>query len=153
MRWARWFATGFGVGYFPVLPGTAGSLLGCLLFVPLRALSFPLYSLLLVLLFGLGVYASTRSEGSFGKKDANEIVIDEVVAMMFVLFLLPASLGWWIAGFAAFRLFDISKPPPIHLLEKLPAGWGVMADDLMAGGYAVVSLRIVELFLQSGRGG
>ena len=77
-------------------------------------------------------------------KDASQIVIDEIVAMMLVSFLLPASPGWWIAGFFVFRLFDISKPPPIRAIEKLPGGWGIMMDDLLAAGYTVGLLRLSE---------
>jgi phosphatidylglycerophosphatase A len=77
-------------------------------------------------------------------KDSSEIVIDEIVAMMLVSFLLPAAPGWWAAGFLVFRFFDISKPPPIRALEKLPGGWGVMVDDLLAAGYTVGLLRLSE---------
>ncbi|MBI3804865.1 MAG: phosphatidylglycerophosphatase A [Nitrospirae bacterium] len=149
MKFYQVIATGFGVGYFPFLPGTAGSLLGLFLFLPLRSLSPFFFGLFFVFLFGLGTYAAGACERSLQKKDAGEIVIDEIAAMMIVLFLLPASLGWWIAGFITFRIFDIAKPPPIPLFEKLPGGWGIMADDVAAAGYAVLSLRLIEMILKS----
>lgn len=152
-KWARWMATGGGVGYFPIMPGTLGSLLGFCLFLVLRPLP-PMLSLFtfLALLF-LGVHAAGLSEPFFRKKDASEIVIDEIVTMMGVLFLIPPSVGWWVAGLLAFRLFDILKPPPCRQLERLPGGWGVMADDLLAGAYAVGSVQLAALLLDHLSGG
>lgn len=144
MRWATWIATAGGIGYFPVFPGTVGSGIGLLLFIVLRHLSTPLYLFLLLVLFGLGVYTSSLSEGVFQKKDAGCIIIDEIHAMLLVPFLLPPAPTWWIAGFVVFRFFDIKKPPPIRRFEKMPKGWGVMMDDLIAALYTVVSLRLIE---------
>ncbi|MFQ5779653.1 MAG: phosphatidylglycerophosphatase A [Nitrospiria bacterium] len=144
MRWATWIATGVGVGYFPIFPGTIGSLVGLFLFLFLQHLSAAAYTLIFLLLFGLGVYSADLSESFFQEKDAGQIVIDEIVAMMAVLFFLPSSPGWWISGFLLFRLFDIAKPPPIRRLERLPGGWGVMIDDLIAAVYTVGVLRLAE---------
>lgn len=144
MRWPTLIATGLGVGYFPLFPGTIGSLFGLLLFLFLRHLSTATFILFIFFLFGLGVYSSYLYEASFKKKDASEIVIDEIVAMLIVLFFLPASLLWWTAGFILFRLFDITKPPPIRMFERLPGGWGVMVDDLIAAGYALGVLHLAE---------
>jgi phosphatidylglycerophosphatase A len=133
-----------GVGFFPLFPGTIGSLFGLLLFLLLQHLSTATFMLFLFFLFGLGVYSSHLSESFFKKKDASEIVIDEIVAILLVLFFLPASLFWWTAGFISFRFFDILKPPPIRRFERLPGGWGVMVDDLIAAGYALGILRLIE---------
>lgn len=143
-KWACRLATGMGVGYFPGIPGTAGSLAGFLLFWPFRGLSGWGAALILIFLFGIGVYTAGLSEDFFKMKDASQIVIDEIVAMMLVSFLLPASPAWWAAGFLVFRLFDISKPPPIRAIEKLPGGWGIMMDDLLAAAYTVGLLRLSE---------
>ncbi|MFQ5597488.1 MAG: phosphatidylglycerophosphatase A [Nitrospiria bacterium] len=151
MRWAAWIATAGGIGYFPVFPGTIGSVLGLLLFVVLRRLPKPIYVFLLLVLFGLGVYTSTLSEDLFQKKDASHIIIDEICAMLLVLFFLPSIPLWWIAGLIVFRVFDIKKPPPIRSFEKLPKGWGVMMDDLVAAIYTIASLRIVEKTIEYGR--
>jgi len=150
MRWAVWLASGGGLGYFPRFPGTMGSLLGLLLFLPLRRLSPLAYGIFLLLLFFLGVEASSRSEPFFKKKDASEIIIDEIHAMLLVSYCLPEAWTWWIAGFCVFRLFDIAKPPPIPVLEKLPKGWGVMMDDLLAALFTIASLRLLELGLRLG---
>ena len=152
MRWAVWVATGGGIGYFPRIPGTIGSLAGLILFIPLRRLPPPAYLLFLVFSFFVGVYTATASEPAFEKKDASEIVIDEIHAMLLLLFLLPPSPAWWVAGFFAFRLFDITKPPPIRRLERLPRGWGVMTDDLLAALYAAALLRSAERFIVFGGG-
>lgn len=143
-KWASWIATGMGVGYFPRIPGTAGSLVGFFLFWLLRDLAPVSVCLVLLFLFGIGVYTASLSESFFRMKDSGEIVIDEIWAMLLVSFLLPASPGWWAAGFVLFRLFDVTKPPPIRRLEKLKGGWGVMVDDLVAAGYTVGILRISE---------
>ncbi len=144
MKWAAWIASCGWIGYFPVFPGTIGSLIGLGLFILLKDLTALTYCSFLVLLFGLGVYSSTHAEPFFGQKDAGAIIIDEVHAMLVVPFLLFPSMAWWIAGFIIFRLFDIKKPPPIRSFEKLPGGWGVMMDDLIAALYTVGLLRLTE---------
>ena len=148
MKWAHWVATGFGAGYSPFFPGTVGSLVGFLLFWPLQDLSLFYGGFICVLLFGVGVYTADLSESFFNRKDASQIVIDEIVAMLLVLFLLPGSWGWRLAGFFLFRLFDILKPPPARRCEKLPGGWGVMLDDLWAAGYTVGVLYLFEAVLR-----
>ncbi len=150
MKWATWISTAGGIGYFPVFPGTVGSGLGLLMFFALRSISAPVYIAFLLVLFGVGVYTSTLSEQVFQKKDAGSIIIDEIHAMLLVPFLLPQTPFWWIAGFIVFRFFDIKKPPPIRRFEKMPKGWGVMMDDLIAALYTVLTLRLLEQFLDFG---
>ena len=150
MSWSVSIATGGGIGYFSRFPGTLGSLLGLILFFPLRGLSPIPYSLFLIFLFLLGVVASTRSESFFQKKDSSHIIIDEIHAMLLVPYCLPQSPFWWLAGLCVFRFFDIAKPPPIRVLEKLPKGWGVMMDDLLAALYTVAALRLLEAALNFG---
>ncbi len=146
----RWFVTGFGVGYLPIAPGTAGSLLGLLLFLPLQAVRLPYVFLFLLLLLGLGVYTIQLALPLFfKKKDPSEIVIDEIGAMLLILFMLPASAIWWGLGFLLFRLLDITKPLLIRKAEKLPGGWGVMADDLMAAVYTLLILRSIHYLIAS----
>ncbi|MFQ5588087.1 MAG: phosphatidylglycerophosphatase A [Nitrospiria bacterium] len=147
-KWAAWVATCGGIGYFPLFPGTIGSLAGLLLFLPLQGLSTLNYGLFLVVLFGIGVYTSTAAEPYFQRKDASHIVIDELHAMLLVSVLLPPAYGWWIAGFVVFRCFDIKKPPPIRAFEKWPGGWGVMADDFVAALYTVCVLRLTEALMR-----
>ncbi len=136
-------ATGGGSGYSPIAPGTAGSLVGLLLW----GLLAPLHPVALLgcvgLLSILGAWAAGRAEQLFGQHDDGRITIDEVVGMLVSLAFLPARLDVALVGFALFRLFDIWKPPPIRLAERLPAGWGVMADDLVAGLYANLAGQIL----------
>ncbi len=148
-KWASRIATGLGVGYLPVMPGTAGSLVGFFLFFILRDLSTAGGALVLFFTFGIGVYTAGLSESFFKLKDSSHIVIDEIFAMLLVSFLLPPSPRWWIAGFLLFRLFDITKPPPIRTLEKLRGGWGVMMDDLLAAVYTIGLLRLSEKILHA----
>lgn len=132
------------------MPGTLGSLLGFCFFLFLRPLPPILFLFTLIAFIFLGVYTAGLSESFFQKKDASEIVIDEIVTMMGVLFFVPPSVGWWFAGLFAFRIFDILKPPPCRRFERLPGGWGVMADDLLAGAYAVVSVQFIAIILLLG---
>ncbi len=136
-------ATAGGAGYFPVAPGTAGSLVG----LGLWAVSVPLGSaLFLAFLMGisaLAVWIAGRAEQLLGREDDGRIVIDEVVGMLASLALLPARIDVAIVGFFLFRLFDIWKPPPARLAERLPGGLGVVMDDVVAGLYANLVGQVV----------
>lgn len=153
-------ATGGGAGLMPIAPGTFGSAVGLALFYGLfvSAKSFPhlLQSIVFIAGFALavlGVWAGTRAERVFSRKDAQEIVIDEVCGQ-FITYALVAP--YLIAadtkpaiilaiGFLLFRLFDIYKPYPINRLQYLEGGLGVMMDDVLAGIYAAVVLSFVPL--------
>jgi len=146
IRLLQFFVTGFGVGYCPIAPGTAGSVLGVLLFLPFQTVPL-LYALpALTLLFGIGVYTTHFSFALFGEKDPPKIVIDEIVAILLILFLLPPSIVWWVFGFLLFRVFDITKPLGIREAETLPCGWGVMADDAIAALYTLLILWPIHYF-------
>lgn len=97
--------------------------------------------------FAVGVWVATEVEKTDGH-DASIINIDEVAGMWLSLFLLPVSAGflWHIGGFLLFRIFDIVKPPPANQSQNLPKGWGVMTDDIIAGIYANLSLRLIFFF-------
>jgi phosphatidylglycerophosphatase A len=137
-------ATGAGSGYAPVAPGTMGSGVGLLLYVPLASfmpkgepvLGGALYLLAVGGVAVLGIWASGRAESIFERRDDGRITIDEIAGMLLALAFLPFRLDVVVAGFLFFRLFDIWKPPPIRAAESLPGGLGVMADDLLAGLYA-----------------
>ncbi len=142
---ARLIASGVYVGYVPYAQGTVGSLWGPVLYliVPEGCLKWLWYGL--PALFFLGVWSSGASEAYWGH-DPGRVVIDEIVGMLATLaFLLPSKKAL-LAGFLLFRLFDIVKPFPIRAIEKLPGGWGIMMDDVMAGVYALVVLRAVLHF-------
>jgi phosphatidylglycerophosphatase A len=140
----RFLATGFYSGYAPIAPGTAGSAVAWVIFILIPGLrDFPLL-LLSLLVFFIGVKVATDVEKTDGH-DASVIVIDEMAGMWISLLFLPASVTWggWIAAFFLFRFFDIIKPFPAGKSQKLPAGWGIMIDDVFAGLYANLAVRLI----------
>jgi phosphatidylglycerophosphatase A len=138
-------STFFGLGYFPVAPGTITSLVVILAYkFYLYQLSWPLYLLILFLLFLVGVYTSTKFSVESNKKDPRKIVIDEACGQLLVFFRMSEAWFPVLAGFILFRVFDIVKPYPIKKVEAFPAGWGIMMDDVVAAIYAGV---IINLYL------
>ena len=135
-------ATGLGIGYAPLVPGTFGSLLGVALYALLAALGgWPAVLAGLVAVTALGFWSADATERQLRTRDPGLIVIDEISGQMVSLIFLPLNLGVLVAGFFLFRLFDILKPFPVRRLEGLPGGSGIMADDLMAGLYANLVLQ------------
>jgi phosphatidylglycerophosphatase A len=195
-RLALFIATGFGLGYLPVAPGTWGSLLG----VGVAVLPHCVFLLLAYLHTGVGigavsisgttvqvdpfvfcsciiaaaisivgVWAAGRAANHFGLSDPQKVVIDEVSGQHLALLVggmlaLPGSnsqmlweahplgfmafaSGYWkylLLGFILFRVFDIWKPFPVRQAERLPGGWGIMADDWLAGIYAALGLWLAR---------
>jgi phosphatidylglycerophosphatase A len=132
-------ATVFGVGYIPFAPGTFGSAVGLLLWAALP--QAPLVQAgAIVLLFAVGSWCGTIAERHFRGIDPGPVVIDEVMGMLITLFAHPVGWSGALAAFLLFRAFDILKPYPADRLERLPGGFGVMADDGMAAVYANISL-------------
>ena len=131
-------------GYAPVAPGTFGSAAGLLLFWAVRATgSLAVEAAVLLAVTAVGVAAATRAESAVGRRDPGLIVIDETAGMLLTLAAVPVGPAGAAVGFLAFRLFDIVKPFPARRAERLPGGWGVMADDLVAGLYAQALLRLL----------
>ncbi len=146
-------ATGAGSGYAPIAPGTLGSGVGLLLYLPLAGLGGAAYLAVVGGISALGVWAAERAERLFGQRDDGRITIDEVAGMLLALALLPRRLDVVVAGFFLFRLFDIFKPPPARAAESLPGGLGVVTDDLVAGLYAnVVGQLLWRVVLPGGIG-
>lgn len=160
----RLFTSCFGLGRLPVAPGTWGSLppavvfgLMCSLNAPPVAISIVMAALILAGSAACVAFAPAAIAAT-GRNDPGEVVADELAGQA-VTFLISPFLAMgtaspkqiWItalAGFVLFRIFDISKPWPISRLEKLPAGWGILADDLLAGVFAWVVLQIcIKLFV------
>ncbi len=134
--------TALGAGYSPIAPGTAGSLLGLLLFYLYPLNTWPGIGIL-VLIFFLGVWTSTRIEQEQGE-DPSLVVIDEVVGQWVALLFLPFySLKIFVLAFLLFRFFDVLKPPPIDRSQQLKAGYGIMIDDVLAGVYANIILQLI----------
>lgn len=141
---ARAIATWFGLGYVPKGPGTAGSLgaiaIAWLLHKYLDV-NPPVFAALGIILAIPGIWAAGFVAKESGRKDPQIVVVDEVVGQWIAL-AGASHLNWksWLAAFVLFRWFDIWKPPPVRQLEHLPGGWGIVADDAMAGVYAALVL-------------
>lgn len=136
-------AEGAYAGRSPLAPGTAGTLVGVLLYLGIRNFSPLLYISFTILLCIVGTWAAGKAEIIFGKKDSPLIVIDEIAGYLIALFLVPSGWAYLAAGFFLFRVFDIMKPWPLHGLQEVPGGLGVMLDDIGAGVYTNVVLQIV----------
>jgi phosphatidylglycerophosphatase A len=143
---AHFLAFGFGVGLAPVAPGTFGTVL-----------AFPVWWLLagrlpptvlaacVALSFAVGVWACGLTGRHLGVADHGGMVWDELVAFLGVLLIVPVHPAWQVAAFVLFRMFDILKPPPIRQFERrYKRGFGVMFDDVLAGGYTVLVLAVAK---------
>jgi len=139
-------AFGFGAGLAPRAPGTAGTIAAWPLGWILGGLMPPaLFVALICCLFAVGVWACEVTGRRLGIADHPAMVVDEMVAFMLVLAILPRELGWQAAAFILFRAFDIAKPPPIDWFERrFRGGFGVMFDDLLAGGYTLLVLALLK---------
>jgi phosphatidylglycerophosphatase A len=138
-------ATFFGVGYFPIAPGTLTSLICVFIYkFYLFRLNWPFYLLFLIFLFIGGSLVSTKYSKELNRKDPRKIVIDEAFGQFLVLFRMDENWPLLLLSFFFFRLFDIIKPYPIRKVEKFPNGWGIMLDDFLAALYAGI---IIYVFL------
>ena len=146
-------ATGCGVGFFPYGPGTMGALFAIVVWYLLSLLvSMPSLigiTLALVVLFTfLGAWSATVSERYWGE-DPSRVVIDEVVGQWIVLLAIPANFQLWhvVVALALFRFFDIVKPLGVRKMENFKGGWGIMADDILAGVYGFIVLQLLLIVL------
>ena len=137
-------ALGFGAGCAPKLPGTAGTLVGVLLYLLLQHLSVRYYVGLLIILFVLGIWICGRTVRDLGVHDHPAIVYDEIVGYLVTMILAPPGWFWIVSGFLLFRLFDIWKPWPIRWLDRrVKGGFGVMLDDVVAGLFAFLTQQVI----------
>lgn len=155
MRFSKIIASGLGTGFAPIAPGTAGALLGVMLFYglnifwldidlsPITVIALNLAVIILVLL--VGVY-SIRRVHEVWPHDAPQIVIDEVIGVWIAVFLLPFDYRIYLVGFILFRFFDILKPFYIKRIDRLKSSWSVMLDDVVAGVYANIVLQVLLYF-------
>lgn len=150
-RLAWLYATGCGVGLVPKAPGTFGSLWGPLLVAGWQSLSRPAHEAVVVAIVAvlLGVAAAQRVARRYGLEDPGCVVCDEIVAFAIVFAMTPVTWTTAAIGFVWFRVFDVLKPWPIRRLERLPGGWGIMADDLLAGVFAAAALQGTLRLLES----
>lgn len=149
----RLLATSFGAGYLPVAPGTWGALLAIVLWLPLYIWATPLVTFWVTLVATViytvaGTWASTVSERYWGK-DPVIACADETVGQWVSLLPLNCLSPWWmiVVSLALFRMFDIFKPLGIRRLEKLPGGYGMMADDILSGIYTAIILIALQALI------
>lgn len=144
---ASFMALGGGLGLAPKAPGTFGTLLG----IPLLFLmphNTWAYLLVLVLLFGAGVWCCHQCARELGVHDHGGIVWDEVVGYLVTMMFMPRSLGFVLAGFLVFRLFDILKPWPIGWVDRhVHGGLGIMLDDVLAAVFAAALMQILYMLV------
>jgi len=144
-------ATGFSVGRIPRAPGTFGTLLGVPICFGLSSNDFGVAILAVCGIAICAVWIAGEAERLLGQKDAACIVIDEIVGIVAALAGMPMTPLNLVAGFIAFRAFDIAKPFPVRLLDRrVPGGWGVVLDDVAAGVYSNILLRVLSLFFFQG---
>ena len=145
------FSSGFGIGLIPIAPGTFGSGFGLCLYIYLAHFYFPTFLIYLSLFVALLIawFAINQSLKILGKGDHPEIVIDEIIGMMFVASFLPADPYWAIAAFLIFRFFDINKPFPIGAVDReFKSAFGIILDDMIAAGYSIAIIIIASALLR-----
>jgi len=130
---AQLLATAGGLGGSPVAPGTAGSLVGAALSLPFLGAGWPLQLGATAALVAVAVAVAGRAAEELGHRDPPRVVIDEIAGMCVATLALPFHVYDLCVVFLLFRLFDIVKPAPIPRLERLPGGFGIVADDVAAG--------------------
>ncbi len=146
-RLILFIAQGAYSGRSPFAPGTAGSIVGVLLYLLLAGIPFGWYLLACILITGLAIWSAGEAEKLIGKKDDGSIVIDEIAGYLVAMILLPSTWGFIVAGFLLFRVFDIIKPFPLRRLQDLHGGVGIVLDDIGAGIYTNIVLQIARHFI------
>jgi phosphatidylglycerophosphatase A len=145
-------ATWFGCGYAPVAPGTAGSLAALVVAIALHyifgydgGLERGTMLLLTAILFAPGIWSASVVARETNKPDPQIVVVDEVIGQWITL-AGAATFNWktWLAAFALFRVLDMWKPAPARQLERLHGGWGIVADDVMAGLYGALGIFVLD---------
>ena len=153
-RFILLFATGFGVGYSPIVPGTLGSVIAIPVYYFLATIRSPIYEITLIAFFFLSVWISENAEKYFKKKDDRRIVIDEIMGFLITMLWIPKTGFAIMMGFFLFRFFDILKPFPIrHMERRFKGGFGIVLDDVMAGVYANIVLQIISSYFTLSPGG
>ena len=154
-RLSTWIATCGPAGYTPIAPGSAGALVGMIVVLGVHATPFTgdgLFGAQTIAVIGvgiLGVWSSRQAIRYFNHVDPSPVVIDEVFGQI-VTFWGIANPGWQglVIGLILFRVMDIFKPFPARRAEKLPGGWGIMADDGVAGLYSLGLLRLIRTLVE-----
>ncbi|MEQ8230751.1 MAG: phosphatidylglycerophosphatase A [Gammaproteobacteria bacterium] len=138
-------ALGLGSGLLRPAPGTWGTLVGVLCYWPLAGAPFAVYGAVVMFLFVVGVPLCARTARALGTHDHGGIVLDEIVGYLATVTFCSSGVIGALAGFVAFRFFDIVKPWPIRLVDRrVGGGLGIMLDDLLAAIYACIVLELFE---------
>ncbi len=147
MIFHKLIATFFGIGYIRKGAGTVAAIAICIIWIliPASEIKNHWQVFITVAVTALGTWSGNVVDKIWGK-DSNRVVIDEVAGMMITLLLMPVTIAYVAAGLVLFRFFDILKPMFIRRMESLPKGWGVMADDVLAGIYAHLVLHAIVYF-------
>lgn len=141
----RFVSTVCGIGYLPLAPGTFAAAFAVALwyFIAIKFGQLVYWQILLVAASSIiGIYSSGKVSLESGK-DPSFVVIDELAGMWISLFLIPPSIPNYLIAFILFRFFDIAKPLGIRSMEKIKNGWGIMMDDILAGIYSNIALRML----------
>ena len=152
--WAWLIGTFFGAGLLKPGPGTYGSISAVLLWYAAAHLLHPAQiplaigtAIAAILATLIGIPAATIVARESGREDPSHVVIDEVAGQLIALIAIPADWQHAALSLILFRLFDILKPPPIRQLERLPAGTGIMLDDVAAGLFALAVAQLIHIWL------
>ena len=135
-----------GIGYIGKGGGTIAAVVYCIFWflLPASALNTPWQALIPLVILVIGTWSSNIVDAYWGK-DSSKVVIDEVAGMSIALVYVPHNIWYMLISLAAFRFFDIVKPLGVRKAESFPKGWGVMADDTLAGIYALAVIHILIL--------
>ncbi len=136
-------ATFFGIGYLPFCPGTFASFAAIGVYFLIEGLSIFIQIVIISLFIFLGMWASHYAEIILRNNDPKIVVIDEVVGYLITMCFIPFNIAVALTGFFLFRFYDILKPFPIKRIEKFPGGPGIILDDIIAGIYACITVRII----------
>lgn len=144
----HWLAFGFGSGLSPWAPGTAGTVVALPLYLLFAGAPVLIYLAVVLIALFFGAWLCGRTAEELGVHDHGGIVWDEFVGMWITLFMAPVEWLWLVVGFLLFRLLDILKPWPIRWADKrVPGGWGIMLDDVLAGIMAALCIQAILVLI------
>lgn len=141
---SHFIAFGFGSGAAPFAPGTFGTLMAVPFYLAMQSLSHTMYLLLVVVITLASIWLCHKVTKEIGIHDHSGMCLDEIVGYLVTMYGAPQGLIWIISGVLLFRLFDIWKPWPISYIDaQLQGGAGIILDDVLAGIYSLIALRIL----------
>jgi phosphatidylglycerophosphatase A len=148
MKFHTLVASVLGIGYIGKGGGTIAAIAYCIVWfiLPAGYATSDWQVLITILIIILGTWSSNEVDNIWGK-DSNKVVIDEIAGMAISLLFIPKNIWYMLITLVAFRFFDIMKPLGIRKAESLPRGWGVMADDILAGVYALTVVHLLLLMV------